>query len=164
MEKIAIKIRNPKIEDGARIWELIRECKPLDLNSPYLYLLLCLHFSDTCLVAENGSGLIGFVSAYKPPNQNDIIFIWQIAIHESARGEGLGKKMLQQLLAQDVCKNIRFLTCTVSPSNEASKCLFKSLAKDMKVEFKKNVLFIEHLFPDTEKHEQEDLFQIGPLQ
>lgn len=163
LETTAIKIRRPNINDGARIWELVKECKPLDLNSSYLYLMLCFHFSDTCLVAENGAGLVGFVSAYIPPRKNDIIFVWQIAVHESVRGQGLGKMLLHQLIQLNTCKDVRYITCTVSPSNETSKNLFSSFAKDLKVEFKKNVLFTKNFFPKTENHEDEVLFQIGPL-
>lgn len=158
-----IKIKNPNINDGAKIWKLVRDCKPLDLNSSYLYLILCLHFSDTCLVAENDTGLVGFVSAYKPPQKNDTLFVWQIAIHENARGQGLGKKLLHHLIQQDTCKDVRLITCTVSPSNRASKNLFNAFAEDLKVECKENVLFTKNYFPETESHEEEVLLQIGPL-
>ena len=164
MDTQVIKIRNPNVNDGAGVWELVKKSKPLDLNSSYLYLMLCLHFSDTCLVAETGTDLVGFVSAYIPPTKNDNIFVWQVAVLESVRGQGVGKRLLNQLIAQDVCQEVRYISCTVSPSNEASKNLFRSLAKELKVDFKENGAFTKDLFPKGQNHEEEVLYQIGPLQ
>ncbi|MDD2638675.1 MAG: hypothetical protein PHO60_06890, partial [Methanothrix sp.] len=45
-------LRKPEVSDGAKIFNLVEICKPLDLNSVYSYLLLCHHFADTCVVAE----------------------------------------------------------------------------------------------------------------
>ncbi len=50
--KTAPVLREPEAEDGADIWALVRDCKPLDENSMYCNLIQCDHFSDTCIVAE----------------------------------------------------------------------------------------------------------------
>ena len=163
MDLDLINIRNPDVDDGARIWELIRNSKPLDLNSPYLYLLLCRHFSETCLIAEKGSELLGFVSTYRPPKLSDVLFVWQVAIHVSARKQGLAKTLLHKLIQQDGCQNIRYIEVTVSPSNKASKNLFHSFAKELNVDCKETPFFTKELFPDSQDHEEEILFQIGPL-
>ena len=163
IDRNSIKIRNPDINDGAKIWGLIHESKPLDPNSSYLYLLLCQHFSNTCLVADCDARLLGFVSAYFPPKLRNVIFIWQIAVHKSARGHGLAKDLLHKLLQRDECKGIKFIETTVSPSNEASKKLFRSFARDLNVECQQMAFFPKNIFPPEENHEEENLFRLGPL-
>jgi len=161
---MSIEINNTTANDGVSIWELIKDCSPLDLNSSYLYLILCLHFSETCLVAKSDSQIVGFISSYILPKNKDVLFVWQVAVHEKMRGQGLGKKLLNKLIQQNVCKEIRYITCTISPSNKASKSLFKSFAKNLEADFKENVLFTKDYFPKEEVHEEEALIQIGPLQ
>jgi len=63
--------RTPKIEDGLAIHSLIKQSPPLDLNSSYLYFLQATHFADTCVVAEKEGEIVGFVSAYFRPDQED---------------------------------------------------------------------------------------------
>jgi L-2,4-diaminobutyric acid acetyltransferase len=60
--------RKPTPADAADIHALVEECKPLDVNSTYAYLLLCSHFASTCIVAEDGRGLAGFISGYCKPD------------------------------------------------------------------------------------------------
>lgn len=163
MDKNSINIRNPNVDDGARIWELVRDSKPLNLNSSYLYLLLCQHFSETCLIAERDSELLGFVSAYRPPKLPDVIFVWQIAVHRSARQQGLAKTLLHKLVQQDGCQNIRYIEVTISPSNQASRNLFHSFAEELNVDCKETPFLKKEFFPDKENHEEEILFRLGPL-
>nr|AAY52237.1 L-diaminobutyric acid transaminase [Halomonas sp. BYS-1] len=59
-------IRKPNADDGWGIYELIKACPPLDVNSAYAYLLLATQFRDTCAVATNEEGeIVGFVSLLK---------------------------------------------------------------------------------------------------
>lgn len=163
MSTETISIKNPTLNQGAAIWELVRRCPPLDLNSPYLYLLLCLHHARTCLVAEKDSRIVGFVSSYSPPGESDVIFVWQIAVDDSVRGQGLGKKLLHRLIQLDVYRDTRYLTCTVSPSNDASRRLFQSFSREVCVKFKQTPLLSSELFPDAVAHEEEALIQLGPI-
>src|SRR5690625_1261392 len=73
----SLLLRSPVKEDGRFIHQLIRQCPPLDLNSIYTYLLLCEHFSQTCVVAEIDGRICGFVSAYRHPERTDVLFVWQ---------------------------------------------------------------------------------------
>ncbi len=67
--------RRPTQEDGLSIHELIAQCAPLDQNSAYCNFLQSSHFQTTCLMAEQQELLVGFVSAYrKPEQQNELLF------------------------------------------------------------------------------------------
>src|SRR5690606_13401955 len=100
-----IAFRPPALADASRITQLIRRSGPLDLNSQYLYLLLCHHFGETCVVAEQDDSLAGFLSAYRPPRQPDTVFVWQIAVDSGFRGRGVAWSMIQHLLQRDACRD-----------------------------------------------------------
>lgn len=88
----SVCFRAPSKEDGAKVWELIKNTGTLDLNSAYSYLMLSEFLSDTCVIAEENKQIVGFVSAFRPPSDCDVIFVWQVAVHGSQRRNGIGKK------------------------------------------------------------------------
>jgi L-2,4-diaminobutyric acid acetyltransferase len=157
-----MRISKPEVSQGADIHRLIERCKPLDLNSRYAYLLLCEHFADTCVLAGTDEAVVGFVSAYKPPTSDDTIFVWQVAVDASARGQGLAGAMLRELLGRPRVRECRYLETTVSPSNTASRALFHGLARSLQAPIDESVLFTESDFGE-EAHECEMLIRIGPF-
>lgn len=152
----------PTVSHGAGIHRLVSECKPLDLNSVYAYLLLCEHFAETCVLAERSGSAVGFVSAYKPPARRQVVFVWQVAVAAQMRGSGLAKAMLRELLGREALCGCRYLETTVSPSNTPSRRLFYSLARELGVQVTEKALFLEQDF-GRDQHEQETLIRIGPL-
>ncbi|MFC6488455.1 diaminobutyrate acetyltransferase [Nitratireductor sp. GCM10026969] len=127
-----ITFRTPRTEDGADVWRLIRACEPLDENSLYCNLLQCDHFSDTCVVAERKSdgAIVGWISGYLMPDDPSTLFVWQVAVDESAQGQGVAKRMLSALLAREICADVRGLKTTITSENAASWALFKSFARN----------------------------------
>jgi L-2,4-diaminobutyric acid acetyltransferase len=155
--------RAPRVGDGAAIHRLIADCPPLDVNSVYAYLLLCDHFRDTCVVAESAGGNIdGFVSAYVPPGQSERLFIWQVAVHGRARGQGLARRMLHELLSRPVLEGVRHLETTVGPDNHASRRTFIGLAADLGAHVAEQPCFGKQLFGHAD-HDDEMLLKIGPF-
>jgi L-2,4-diaminobutyric acid acetyltransferase len=162
MQHEEISYRKPTIEDGASIWQLVRDSGTLDRNSTFCYLLLCKHFPETCAVAVAKGEIVGFVTAYFPPNCADTIFVWQIGITQSMRGQGLATRLLQDLLQRDVCRGVELLEATVGPTNYASRALFTALAQWLNTELNEEPCFNATLFPE-ENHEVENLLRIGPF-
>lgn len=160
--KKEMKLRRPAPEDAKAVWDLIGRSKPLDLNSSYAYLLLCTHFADTCVVAEEDGDVLGFVSGYVEPAAPHKLFIWQVAVDERARGMGLGRGMLLEILLRDQCKQVTHLETTVSPSNEASRRMFQGVADRMRTELKEEPFFSAELMAEDD-HEDENLVTIGPF-
>lgn len=152
----------PRVSDGAGIHRLVAECPPLDLNSTYAYLLLCRDFAGTCVRAERAGRTVGFVSAYRPPERGNVIFVWQVAVDGSLRGQGLAGRMLQELVARPAVRGCRYLETTVSPSNQPSLKLFHRLARELNAPVDCQAMFEEADFGD-ESHESEALIRIGPL-
>jgi L-2,4-diaminobutyric acid acetyltransferase len=155
--------RTPRVTDGAVIHRLIADCPPLDLNTVYAYLLLCEHFAATCVVAESPGGSIdGFVSAYIPPGRPDRLFVWQVAVHERARGQRLARRMLHALLRRPELAGIRHLEATVGPDNHASRHTFTSLSVDLGAHVAEQPFFGKQLFGQAD-HDDEMLLRIGPF-
>ena len=162
LQSSAMDIALPRVSDGAAIRRLIDACKPLDVNSLYAYLLLCEHHAGTCVVARRDEHIVGFVSAYRIPQREDTLFVWQVAVDASTRGTGLAKAMLRDLLARPLVRGSTHLETTVSPSNTASRRLFHALARELDAPVNETVLFAESDF-GGEDHECETLIRIGPF-
>lgn len=160
---VALTLRPPTLADGAAIWQLVEQTKPLDPNSCYTYLLLSTHFADTCVVAEDHDEIVGFISAYRPPNTPDVLFVWQVAVKSTARGRGIASAMLHALLARESCRDVAYLEATVTPSNAPSQALFRALAKAHNAPCTETCWLPPEVFGPA-PHEAEILFRIGPLQ
>jgi len=148
--------------DGSQIHALVKNCKPLDLNSVYSYLLLCQHFADTCVVAEIEGHIVAFLSGYIPPSRRNVLFVWQIAVDGKWRGQGLGKRLLNEVLHRNFCRHCCFLETTITPSNDASWNLFRSVARDLNAPCQESICFSEKHF-GQKHHEAEYMFRIGPF-
>lgn len=157
-----ITLRPAVSEDGLAVHQLVASSPPLDTNSLYCNLLQASHFGDTAVAAEMEGELVGFVSGYVKPDTPDTYFLWQVVVGEAARGQGLAKRMVQSLLERSTLQGVRFLETTITPDNEPSQRLFKSLARDWQAELEVSVLFDKDTHFDGQ-HDSEELYRIGPI-
>lgn len=163
----SVHLCTPAVEDGPALWQLVIDVGTLDRNSSYTYLLLCRDFGETSIVAKRATAgepdqLVGFVTGYRLPSQPDTIFVWQVGVAPNARGEGLASRLLDGLLRSPGCREVRFLETTVTPSNEASRALFGSLASRLETHLVESEGFPAALFPEG-GHEPEPRLRIGPF-
>lgn len=156
-----ITFEKPTVYDGKAMWNLVKN-STLDLNSAYKYLLMCEFFQETCIVAKEGDRLIGFVTAFIPPDKDDTLFVWQIGVDSKFQGQGIASKLLSELFFQNNLEQIHYLEATVTPTNIASKALFRGFAKKQNTSCEVSECFSEDLFPGT-NHEAELLYRIGPI-
>ena len=156
-----IRFRSAVPQDGARLWQLVRDAGTLELNSAYFYLIFATDFGETCLVAERDGALVGAVIGYRPPREPDTAFVWQVGVAPALRGQGLGKTLLRQWLKLPALQDARWLTATISDDNEASRRLFESAARELGVGCEVVPHFTADLFPAN--HPAEPMYRIGPL-
>jgi L-2,4-diaminobutyric acid acetyltransferase len=160
--KSTFNFRAPSAEDGPAIAELIEACPPLDTNSLYCNLLQCSHFADTCILAEQDGMPRGWISGYQVPDEPDTLFIWQVAVHESARGEGLAKRLIGKLLDRLAPRGITRLKTTITPGNEGSWALFRAVARERNAPLGEDAWFKRDVHFGGE-HDTEHLVTIGPF-
>lgn len=155
-----ITTRRPTADDGLAVAALVRDTGVLDVNSTYMYCLVLEHFGATSIVAELDGAIVGFVTAYRLPASPDVLFVWQVGVSEAARGQGLAKRMLTELLERDdaVC----WMHTTVAPDNEPSGRLFRSLARSLDTDLVTGRGFQSAQLGDG--HPDEPLYRIGPIQ
>lgn len=157
-----IQLRTPVAEDGLAVHQLIADNPPLDTNSLYCNLLQTSHFANTAIAAEVDGELVGFVSGYLKPEQPDTYFLWQVVVGSAARGQGLAKRMIKALFERPNFAAVNWLETTITPDNEASQKLFRSVARDWQAEVQVSVMFDrEQHFGG--RHNTEELYRIGPV-
>jgi L-2,4-diaminobutyric acid acetyltransferase len=156
-----VSIETPDIADGAAIWRIARDSEKLDLNSSYSYLLWCRDFDRTSVVARVGGDPVGFVTGYLRPGSEDTLLVWQVAVDPAHQGRGLAGMLLDGLLTRLVDRGVRFLETTVTPDNEPSNRMFRSLAERWSVPCERTELFASDEFPDG--HDAEFLYRLGPF-
>lgn len=160
-------LRHPTLADAASIHELVAADGVLDGNSRYCYLLVCRDFADTSLVVCDREGVAGFVIGYRPPQRRSTLFVWQVGVAKRARRQGLGRLLLRSLLAAPASAGVEFLEATITPSNNASRRLFASVAESIGAACREGPGFPAELFGGGDqqgpRHEEERCFLIGPL-
>lgn len=160
-----LSIVAPTVDDGGDVWRIARDSASLDLNSSYAYLLYCKDFAETCRVAVVDGETVGFVLGHRPPERPDSLFIWQIAVDERFRGQGLAATLLDSLVESLVrAGEITTLETTVTEDNTASRKLFGSFTdrwKSAVMVKSPTPMFESEHFPDG--HDDEPLYRIGPF-
>lgn len=154
-----LTLRQPRKADGSAVFDLIAACPPLDRNSMYCNLLQTTDFAETCVLAEHDGAPVGWISGYLPPAEPQALFVWQVAVHERARGLGLGKRMLAHLVDR---LGVRSIKTTITDDNQASWALFRSFAKSRGAELSHEPWFLEDLHFDG-RHATEAMLTIAPL-
>ena len=157
-----IELRTPNLSDGMDVYRLVERCPPLDANSSYCNILQCGHFAQTSVAAEMNGEIVGFISAYKKPDQANTLFIWQVAVDEKARGQGLASKMLLHILQRSHCESVNHLETTITEDNKGSWALFERLAKTLSTELNSSIWLEKQKHFDGQ-HESEALVVIGPF-
>src|SRR5690606_14982952 len=105
---------------------------------------------------------VGFITGYRRPDSPGTLFIWQVAVSDTHRRQGLARRMLDHLVARPVPEGVNTLEATVTPANLPSTRLFTSFAKAQGADLTRDELFSGELL--GEGHLAEVLFRISPLQ
>ncbi|WP_256328558.1 diaminobutyrate--2-oxoglutarate transaminase [Nocardioides sp. YR527] len=184
-----VDFRSPNLEDGQHLWRMARDSRVLDVNTSYAYLLWARDFAATSIVATVDDDPGGFVIGYRRPDEPETLMIWQVAVDERHRGQGLARRMLDELvdslsgdpavrrlsgdpavrrLSGDPAVRrlsgdpaVRRLETTITADNSASIALFTSFANARSAPIERTPLFEAAMFPDG--HDPELLFRIGPF-
>src|SRR5690606_19011924 len=105
---------------------------------------------------RQGTDIVGFLSAYCKPAAPDVLFVWQVAVHSTMRGQGVGRRLLTELVSRPYCSNVQTIETTIGPTNQGSWALFDSFAATLGAPSARATIFHEEDFGD-EGHEEEQL-------
>ena len=121
-----------------------------------------MHFGGTSAVAYSGNDLVGWVSAFLLPSDQTTLFVWQIAVRETARGQGVGRRLIADVLGRPASSNVRWVAATITADNEASWGLFRGLARSLGAELERDDGFDKdrHF---AGRHASELAVKIGPI-
>lgn len=145
------------------MYEIAKNSKVLDVNSAYCYIMWSTYFPQSSMVATYNEKVIGFIIGFIQPEKQDTLFVWQIAIDEAYRGNGLARTMIDELFDQVKNDGIQYIEATVTPSNTASNKLFSGIARNKAANYTITTCFESEDFPDNST-EEENTYRIGPLE
>ena len=162
-DSMRTRILAPAASHGAGMWRVAAASGELDLNSSYKYLVFARDFARTCRVALHDDEVVAFVLGYRRPDHPDRLFVWQIAVDENHRGEGLAGRLLDDLVAPESVfdTDLTHVETTITDDNTASQRLFAGFAARWDAPLTTSSLFEAHDFPDP--HDAERLHRIGPF-
>jgi L-2,4-diaminobutyric acid acetyltransferase len=120
------------------------------------------HFGDTSAVAFSGDELAGWVSAFLLPSDRTTLFVWQIAVRETVRGRGIGRRLIADVLGRPASRHVRWVAATITADNIASWGLFEGLARSLGAELERTEGFDKdrHF---AGRHASELAVRIGPI-
>jgi L-2,4-diaminobutyric acid acetyltransferase len=151
-----MQVREPTAKDFKAARALVSRVGTLSMNSEYCFALLCDHFRHTCRITEGGGGqIVGWLSAYRRPDDSAVLFVWQVGVDPDHRGAGIATAMLRSVV--DSSPWAQRVEATVSASNTASRSLFERLAADYGTVLNRLPSSIGAELEDTDA---EDLFQV----
>ncbi len=156
-----IEFRHPLVSDGDALKCLLATTPVLDGNSVQCTLLQCSHFAKTSVAAFLNGRLVGFVSAYYPPNEPHTLFVWQVVVSQPLRDLGMGKKMLHWLIAQPECQQAVKMVTAIGIKNSSSWSMFDGFARDIGALPIKS--FVTPINNSTSAQPDEYLLRIEPL-
>ena len=90
------------------------------------------------------------------------MFVWQVAVGNAARGQGLALRMLDHIVDRHVCRDVRFMETTITEDNAASWGLFRKFAEARGAELSHKVGFDREAHFGGQ-HDTEMLVRIGPF-
>ncbi|BBY84811.1 diaminobutyrate acetyltransferase [Mycolicibacterium tokaiense] len=159
-------LRHPTDTDASDMQALVAGTGILDVNSTYAYLLLASDFAETCIIARRDDEVCGLVTGYHPPSRPEVLFVWQVAVAERARGTGLAVTMLDELVrrVRDARQGHPItVETTVAPTNVPSRALFGAFARRHGVPLVEKPRFAAAQFGSDGAHEDEPTLRIGPI-
>ncbi|MHA1298329.1 MAG: GNAT family N-acetyltransferase [Candidatus Helarchaeota archaeon] len=129
-----MSIRNANLEDVQAITDLANNCAPNlrpSVFGTYEYFTYC--FRSTFLVYEDGGKLQGFIVGFPNIDVKGEFWLYQICVHSSQRGAGIGSKLMIPFIEK--VREKGYKTIKSHANNQHSKNLhekygFKEYNKD----------------------------------
>ncbi len=82
-----------------------------------------------CIVLEDNNTVIGSatLSIYNSPVKGRVGVVEDVIVDKNYRGQGLGRKLMNELIGIGKKENLAFITLTSNPKRESARKLYQSL-------------------------------------
>jgi ribosomal-protein-alanine N-acetyltransferase len=117
-------VRNVKTSDLPEICEIEKFSFDREAYSKRFIETLICHFGDTFLVAEDQGRIVGYAVAVL---DGEVGHIYSIAVHPTARKEGVGRILLTSLVERMRAKGLSRARLEVREDNLPAQALYKRL-------------------------------------
>lgn len=118
-------IRTPKNEDETQLRELFKQLTTDPLN----FQIEAVINDENChaFVAEEENSVIGFaaLTTFLVPTKGRVGKIEDVVVHDFFRGQGLGDKLIDELIKTAKEKGIDQITLTSNPKRVAARNLYR---------------------------------------
>lgn len=153
--------RPPTLRDAVQIWALAPQHGTPAQDSCYAFVLLCSHFGDTGIVAEEGGKIVGYALGYRPPVRPDDAFVWHLGVAAGHDRAELIPRLLEETLGRRANRDARFLCITARPDDQALRDELHHVARRLGTRCTVEACFPADLFDG--QHPGETLLRVGPL-
>lgn len=159
LSKQELIIRTPLPSDIPGVLEVIKQCQPsLTVHNSYVFWMEIHNFPETCVVAERDGNIVVWCSILRVAH--DRLFLHQLGVSPSCRGQKIPELMVKRVLGDFRCKFSLFeMQFTVDRRNKALLRIFRSMLRDLKLEIVKSVCVTDLVEPDS----QEELYSLTTI-
>jgi ribosomal protein S18 acetylase RimI-like enzyme len=122
-----IAVRGAEPADYDRIAPLVDEWWGGRAMIDVLPRLFFVHFRDTAFVAEDDSGLAGFLAGFLSQSRPDEAYIHFVGVAPSQRGQGVGRMLYERFFAVARERSRTVVRCVTAPVNERSVAFHRAM-------------------------------------
>lgn len=133
-----IVIENIKHDEYRKVYALAGEIDGIEQHAEHVYKIMSDHFGSTFFIAkvpdkEGTLKATGFMMGYMSQEIRGHLFVWQIAVSDQSKGQGIGHRLLKHTVCFAHSKyGCTAVMATVETGNIPSQNLFEKL--DFKIE------------------------------
>ncbi|WP_394267080.1 GNAT family N-acetyltransferase [Anaerotignum sp.] len=149
-------VRSFQKKDIPAVQNILKEGEPyVFAYKEYVYWILERYFQDICYVFEEDSKIQGYIGAVYSAEKN-VIFVWQIAVSQSAGKSGIGSSLFMQILKYAGKKKDVRVEIAINPENIYCRKMMKRVAEKMHFKIEVVEKYDDGIF-------QEDVYSLKAL-
>jgi len=127
---MGVTLRRPRESDHATVVGVILDWWQLPASSHLPLLLPRLffqHFADTSFIAEDASGLAGFLIGFRSAAQPGVAYIHFVGVRPELRKSGLARALYETFFAEARAAGCRRVNAITGPSNHRSQAFHTAM-------------------------------------
>lgn len=127
---VGVTVRRPRESDHAMVVGVIPDWWGLPATSHLPLLLPRLffqHFADTSIIAEDATGIAGFLIGFRSASQAEVAYIHFVGVRPDLRTKGLARALYEAFFAEASAAGCRRVNAITGPSNHRSQAFHTAM-------------------------------------